>query len=129
MKTLSAHTHTNVTFTLNAFGNDFTMKMNKIHALVKLYNGQDNIYSNVSHLRFDKKANVIGLQQASAGGTIVFHSHNCPINHSEAATLLVNILESFGLKLHEKLQEVVKTHRKDGSPYACPQTFIERVNA
>lgn len=124
MKTIKSKNRTNITFNVIDFGNLFTDKMNQIHFIAKKHNAQVNVYSNASHLKFDKNSNIIGFDFGNAGGSITFHSHSC--DHESAASELISLLESYGYK-NEKFEEVIKTHKEDGTPYKKPQTFIEKV--
>lgn len=125
MKITIADNRTNVTFTLQSIGNSLTEKSNQIHAICKRFNAQENLFNNRSSFKTDKHGNAISPQLGSIGGTVTFHSHSC--DHITAANELVLLLESFGVPVSEILKEVIRTHRKDGTPYKCAQTFIEAV--
>jgi hypothetical protein len=67
----------NVTLNISGYGDEYVIMCNKVTAICRKYNAQENIYNNASHLKYDKEGNVIGFTNGNSGGTITFHSHSC----------------------------------------------------
>jgi hypothetical protein len=81
----------NVTLNILGYGNEHVEICNKITAICRKYNAQQNIYSNTSHLIFNKRGDVIGFANGNSGGTITFHSHSC--EPQKAVEELLNALK------------------------------------
>ena len=125
MKTTTFENHITVTFTITGEGNELVERSNSINELVLKNKAQQGLYENKSPWKMNYKGDIIGTQIGSIGGSITFHAHNC--NHQKASTELVTLLEGFGLNLCAQLQEVIETHRADGTPYKMPQHSIKRI--
>ena len=132
MKLTKSENRTNVSFSIHGLGNELTNRLNAIYAISKKHGGQDNVMSGKSAWNHDKTGTPTTPANGQAFGAVTFHSNKTP-NHLEAALELVALIHSWGYH-YETFQEVVKTHRthdtflhKAGTPYARPQTFIEKV--
>jgi hypothetical protein len=124
MKTTFSNNRTSVTFTVNGFGNELIKQMNEINTISNKYNAQVNLFNNKPAFKSNVDGKLLAPQFGSSGGTITFHEHSC--EHVKAAMELIELLESYGY-VNEYFEEVIRTHKADGTPYKIAQTFIEKV--
>jgi len=80
----------NVGINITGKGNEFVALCNKVTALCKKHNAQENLTTKASHLERNKMGEIVGYSNGNCGGTITFHSHSCDPEIAVKELLAIN---------------------------------------